>query len=829
MTIQTTGFGWPPATLGAGDDLQRREDTMIRSSNMRQRRVARLATGCACVAGILFTACPNDYDTSPFNTDGASYGEDCFGPNDCVSPLVCSGEGICRYDEELGTADAGEACSGNEFCRYELVCSHDGVCTGEGGDGTTGVGDACESSEECQAMLDCVDGACHGHQVPLWWGTDCAEPDSGAVRVYFEVPGSEPPAEFYRLPFPNDARVIDGRISLDGHPSPGTLIEELGDLTTTMLETIEEDLGAFGNNQAVFMRFSADINYDTLVLDDPGDGTVYVVDITEGSDDYGERHSGGFRASGDRGLYICPNWIAFTNSDGRPYDPGHTYAAVVTTGVTAQTGAAPMAQDADFTAVVADSAPDDERLEHAWEAYAPFRAWLADTGIDPSAIAGAAVFTVQDPPQHLRDLREAVHGADTPTLDGVILCQSGDPGPYTDPEDETRGCTDIAPAYYEVQGTVALPRFQEGTPPFKLAAHGGGLADEPVATDEVVFSLTIPSGATMPNDGWPLVLFAHGTGGNYRSFVTDGVADVLTSIDLDDGSRAHFAVLSIDAVDHGPRRFPDNWDASWLDIDPAAYDPGVLFFNVLNPRAARDNSLQAAADYFGLTWLVEELAWDADASPTGQDVRFDPDHLYYMGHSQGSNTGVGFVANEPLLQGAVFSGAGGLLIESMLNKDNPYDFPAALEIALADPDIDRWHPVLNLFQALVERGDGVNHAAQLLRYPYEDESGHHVLQTYGIDDTFEPEQTQYALARALRVDQLTNGNPALQNISIENPPLSANFYIGSKVYTGAVALYAPNGASDGHDVIYDLDSAQRQYSHFFGTDLTGLAPTVVAP
>jgi len=554
-----------------------------------------------------------------------------------------------------------------------------------------------------------------------------------------------------------------------------------------------------------------------------------VVDITDGSDDYGERHSGGFRASGDRGLYICPNWIAFTNSDGRPYEAGHTYAAVVTTGVTARTGAAPLAQDADFSAVIADTAPEEERQLQAWDAYAPLRTWLASTGIDPASIAGAAVFTVQDPPQRLQDLRDAVRAADTPTADGVVLCQSGDPGPYADPEDETRGCDDIASAYYEIQGTVALPRFQEGTPPFKLPEHGGGMADDVVTTDDVVFSLTIPAGETMPETGWPLVLFAHGTGGNYRSFVADGVASVLTSIELDDGVRAQFAVLGIDAVAHGPRSFPDNWDPTLLDADPAAYDPDILFFNVLNPRAARDNAMQAAADYFALARLVEELSWDADVSPTGQEVRFDLGHLYYMGHSQGSTTGVGFVANEPLLQGAVFSGAGGLLIESMLNKRNPHDIPSALMVALADPDIDRWHPVLNLLQALMERADGVNHASQLLRYPREGESGHHVLQTYGIGDTYTPEETQYALARALRVDQVTNGNPALENISIENPPLTSNFYIDGQSYTGAVALYAPNGDNDGHYVIYDLDSAQRQYSHFLGTDLYDIAPTVVAP
>ena len=54
------------------------------------------------------------------------------------------------------------------------------------------------------------------------------------------------------------------------------------------------------------------------------------------------------------------------------------------------------------------------------------------------------------------------------------------------------------------------------------------------------------------------------------------------------GGVQRFAVLSFDGVMHGPRRGSD-------------LSPEDLLFNVRNPAAARDNSLQGGADLFKST------------------------------------------------------------------------------------------------------------------------------------------------------------------------------------------------------------------------------------
>jgi len=784
-------------------------------------------------------ACDKDGDFNPDDlyAGDALYGEECDAATPCAADLICAGNGTCHEEGEPGTAAAGEECVSSEYCQFGLVCNAEGVCASDGGPGTGGHGDGCEEDTDCQIAMQCVDGGCYGLQVPLWFGHDCGDPDDeeGAFRVYFEVPGEQPNNEFYRLPFPNDGLAGDDGLDMSGHPSPGALIPEVGDVVGTMLDVLSADFEGFGNNQVVFMRFSDTPDWDTLELGEPGDGTAFVIDITEGAETYGQRHSGGFRADSERGNYICDNWIAFHPSAGRPYLPGHTYAAVLTTQIRDRGTGDKAIQDADFTQMLSTATPDDTRLHPVWSAYEPFRQWLINMSADPTDIAAAAVFTVGDPGAMARDLLTAVDETTTPTLTDTHLCQDGDAGPFADEADERRGCHGAASSHHEVQGIVALPNFQEGAAPYKEPSHGGAInvggtgMPSPVGYQDVVFSLTVPKGTDMPEGGWPLVLYAHGTGGNYRSFVADGVADLLSSTTTDDGEEAAFAILSIDGVVHGPRAREENWDDAWLALDPSSYEPGVLFFNVFNPRAARDNALQATADYFQLARLVGNFDWEEGDSPTGEAIAFDPEFLFYMGHSQGANTGVTFSAFQPDYRSTMLSGAGGLLVESLLYKRSPYDLRNAISVGIADPYLDRWHPMLNLVQALAERSDPINHATHVVSTPHGDSGARDLFQSFGYSDSYTPEETQYSLARAFGVDQITNGNEPLESIDGANLPLSGNVYNGDRLVTAAVVLYSPEGDADGHYVIFDLEDAKTQYSEFFATAVVDELPTIPSP
>ena len=557
------------------------------------------------------------------------YGGTCAVTNDCDLGLICGGDLTCHALGEPGTLELGDECAGTVYCRAGLVCDAVGECTDAGAPGTGGHGDLCNDVDDCAFGLSC-DGTCSGLELPLWAGADCAQPaaDTGDFRAYYEVPGDAPLSEFYRLPFPNDARVISGRLDLSGHPSPGELIARLGDPVGSVLEALEGQ-ARFGNNQSVLFRFSDQVSFDSLVRGYPGEGTVGIVDLTPGSN-YGDLHLTTWSAANARAAYICHNRVVITPLDGRPYLAGHTYAAYMTTGVRDESGT-PAAQDADFAGLLTVSSPSDARLQRAHETLLPFREWLDEESINTASIASATVFTVQDPARDMLLLREAVHSGIAPATSGLFACD-GSAGPYGTEDD--RGCAADRDGV-EVQGIVSLPRFQRGTPPYKALADGGDIpfsagAPTEVTRTEVVFSLTLPSG-DMPEDGWPVILYAHGTGGNYQTVVRTGLVDDLRDVQLDDGTDVGIAVLSWDAVVHGTRRNQAAWDSTWLEVDAHAYDPDVLYFNPINPLATRGNALQNAADVFSMVRFASGLNWSTEDSPTGTALRLDPENIYFFG------------------------------------------------------------------------------------------------------------------------------------------------------------------------------------------------------
>src|SRR5262249_33210684 len=153
----------------------------------------------------------------------------------------------------------------------------------------------------------------------------------------------------------------------------------------------------------------------------------------------------------------------------------------------------------------------------AWDAYAPFRAYLASEGIDESTIAGAAVFTAGNALARARTLALAALAAPAPKLSDLTLCDTGVVSPCQDASG--RGaCGAADPNFFEIHGRFTVPIFQQGTEPYIRPADGGAISNPPVVQriEAVCFALTIPKNAAMPVGGWPLVVLAHGTGGSFR-------------------------------------------------------------------------------------------------------------------------------------------------------------------------------------------------------------------------------------------------------------------------------------------------------------------------
>lgn len=763
-------------------------------------------------------AVPLDGGTGPSGGPIMPGGDCSKDPTNCEKGYVCG-----RIQERcvpegasgLGATPEGDSCPANIECALPYVCAADGTCQEIGQPGTSMAGTKCQDSAECQLFLSCLDGTCQGFQPPFWTGERCPESakSSDPFVAYFDVKGKN--GDFYSLPFPNDIRRDGkGKIDLDDHPNPGILIEEVGNPVQSYFDAVS-DLDGFGTLSAVYFRFSHWPDGDSLKIW-KGEGqsekaSVFIVNIDKDSPSYGQRAWTQFRADTARGLYICSNWIAIGPSLGNPLLPGTTYAAVLTSGIWKKDAKdKKLGRDADFEAMLEGTKPGDGKLDKAWKDYQPLRDFLADgtldaeKKLDAADVAVAAVFTTGNPETRVVRTREAVRAEAAPTV-SASLSSSGSTADF-----------DL------YTGTVKVPFYQDGKLPFRMPEDDGSISYDDkswpkrITYQDVKMAVSVPKG-TVPATGWPVIVYAHGTGGSEMSFVNEEIAKRMAKLGV--------AVLGWEQVMHGDRRGLKGDEA---DLESNA--PDYLYYNFLNPRAARDSSIQAAADLFQFVRVVEGNL------VTG--VTLDPAKIYFFGHSQGTQGPYLGAVHEPLVKAIVLSGAGGYLIESLLGKKNPIDVKAAISLAVMDPNIGWSHPLLNIVQAAFDWIEPLNYADNTYRYDFTDKNGklytlprRHVFMSGGAGDTYTPAETQHALSKSLYLRQWPKGTWTGMP-DIDALPHTKSVHFGNGVYVTTVFVqYEPDGDYDGHFVMFENKDAVSQLDGFVQSMVTAAdgVPILSAP
>lgn len=675
----------------------------------------------------------------------------------------------------------------------------------------------------------------------LWPGVVCTRDPDETPRIYFDLrAGKDPERDYFRLPFPADARRRGGGIDLEGFPRPPyefAAAPELGSLVDRWMAHVEQDTPGFAVNGSVLFRSSTGVSKI---------GGLHYVNVTAGHPNFGKEVAGlGYEAengsvSGNN--YICDNWLAVTPIDGVVLDPGVTYA-VFLTDATRPLGGGEFKRDADLDAMLRGSKPSDAVVAAAWDTFAPLRAYLAggSAAVDDGDIIAATVFTTAPHHDVLKGAREAVHAGPLHAFDFHVCGASAGspcataPG-LTEEEREARECGAPDSKFTEVHARVTLPIFQEGRPPY--VEVGGKIQYDksgPLlhSVEDVCFALTIPNGEA-PDAGWPAVVYAHGTGGSFRSAIDQGIAR--------SAADAGMVTLTLEGPLHGERRGDDDDDGlvGGLPLDQ-------LVFNLRNPDSARDTPVQGALDLLTATRLAAELSeatWPEEA-PT----RIDAANLFFMGHSQGSQAGVLFLPREPMIRAAVLSGAGGNLIQSLLVKAKPaidvggvpYPPHVLLQMAFQErPDrpLQAAHPVLNIFNTFVNRSDADAHSPLLRRAPLEGVPAKHVLLYIGHVDSYTPLRTAGSLAigAGLEVagplftppcaDYEGDERTACVYLATEflrevELPASAN--IGGE--TGVALMRRSSGGGDGHYVAFTAEERGR-IAEFFATAKDGGVPVV---
>lgn len=612
----------------------------------------------------------------------------------------------------------------------------------------------------------------------------CADP----VTAIFAIPDVDPGDDFYALPFPNDRwREPDGTLDLSRLPTNSLLIDAY--------RAAAEELDGFGLNQAVFARFEGALDPDSLPTpaESTGeDASVYLVDVDPESPDRGRRVPVHVRFRAEATPTLGGNHLVIRPYPGFGLAEGTTYAAVITERTRAAGGGDVLAP-ASFRALVGGGGPDPALAA----AYAPLLAWLDEPGGDDRGdVVSAAVFTTQRATRVATAIRRGVFAAPAPVATNVM---------------ETPGL----PSVRFFVGEYSAPNFQSGAVPYRNAPAGKILVDpDGVAAvqrmEPMRFGLSVPGGP-MPAAGWPITIYQHGTGGNHLSFIDDNTAHVLAAQGI--------AVISTDQVLHGPR-------------NPGG-DEQIDFFNISNPYAMRDNSLQGAAD----AWSQLRLALGLSIPDGPGEIRFDPSRVFFFGHSQGGSTGPSFVALEPAIKGAVLSGTAGLLSLSLLYKTKPLDIPMLVQTFLRDDPVDEDNPSLALCQMWFERADGINYAPMMVRRPALGPDGtplqpRNIFQTEGFTDTYTPNPAIEAMAVAIGGDLVqvpdqedVRGLTELRGRSVLAPPFSNN----AGGVTAVLAQYRARPGDDGHYVVFDIPLATRQAAEFLGTLARTGTATIVAP
>jgi len=666
----------------------------------------------------------------------------------------------------------------------------------------------------------------------------CDSSEGNRTLAIFDLAALDPArsatTDLYAIPFPNDLRRrSDGTVDLGplatGQPE---LIQRYLDLTA------RAESGGFSTNGAAYFRFSGPIDPACLPTPEgsrqPG-SSVQWINIDERSVGYGSRIPVRVRFSAESGRYMGEHSLAVLPMPGFTLEPETRYAVLIGDTLCDVKGDS-VGPAADFVEMLSESSPTGRpEAELAYASLAPLRAYLKQFSV--TGLVSAAAFTTGAPARLAGRARAVLMKSAAPTAEEVEAAR------------ETS-------AYVELRGSYTAPNFQTGAPPYMQPADGGAIEldankdPKPQRNEKLRFALTVPKGE-MPADGWPIVIYAHGTGGDYRSFIDGGHATTLAAIRSADGALVgQLAMVGIDQNLHGPRA-------------PAGTSPDLAFFNLQNPAAAVANVLQAGIDDFSLLRMLKGLelggvAWAAGSGRAGKvafspPFRIDPKRVYFMGHSQGSETGPMFLAHEPEVRAAVLSGAGGGAALSLLDKTEPIAIRALLEAALKEP-IDELHPVLNLFQMMLEPADPLNYASMFIKSPPAGSSPKHIFVSQGLVDHYTPNSTTDALATAIGLPIVGPVLRPIEGLELRGleprvAPLAGNLSVAGQAVTGGLLQYhafpmgnktctskadcsggycdAGHCYEDGHFVIYDDPTAKRQYSLFLGTTARDGVPSIL--
>jgi hypothetical protein len=613
---------------------------------------------------------------------------------------------------------------------------------------------------------------------------------------------------WYDHPWPSDLRRDgDGTVRFTGFYNP-----HLIPLLDQYLTDSKGLLKGFSPTALGFMRFTGDIDPSTLPAtaqaSADSSSSVQILDIDPNSPEHGTRKPAQTYWRKDDGVYWFKDTLAVGPALGYPLRANTKYAIVATNKLLTSDGK-PMPPSDDLRAVL-DLAPVTAKTQAAHDLYAPAVKELGALGVAASSIAHLAVFTTGDPTAEAFAVAKEVRENFT--------------APLT--RDGSWKATDTTGDYDVYEGMYGpTPNYQQGKIPFTAHGDGGNFVFDangrPVLQGQydLRFALAVPNATKCPAPatGYPVTLYSHGTGGDYRSFINDGTAQAIT--------QQCVAIMGIDQLFQGIR--PGSPPADDPNRDN---DIDLTFVNIQNPIAMRANGAEAAADITQQARLftVSKITVPASVSHTGAAIGFDGSKLTFFGHSEGGKAGELYLAVDNQTRGGVLSGSGASIVIACLEKTKPTPSLAMVVRTLLQltheedaGELVPQHPVMQILQSLGDSGDPYVYAT-FTTHPKNGWAPKSVYQTEGIasdgtgDSYAPPHGIEIAAVAKGLPRQLPGVHPVVEStvadVTIPAGGLSGNVANGQA--TGILAQFVPPPNVDGHFVVFSVPEARLQAARF---------------
>jgi hypothetical protein len=342
----------------------------------------------------------------------------------------------------------------------------------------------------------------------------------------------------------------------------------------------------------------------------------------------------------------------------------------------------------------------------------------------------------------------------------------------------------------------------------------------------------------MPADGWPLLVYFHGSGGLASQVVDRGPYGPDGVWTPGEGPAHVVAAHGLAAIGAALPVSPDRV--------PGA--SGIAYINLGNLAAFPYTFRQGAIEQRLLIEAMSRLsippaalaACSGATLPGGATAhRFDAGAFVGMGQSMGGMYTNMIGAIEPRLSALVPTGAGGywsyFILETALIP-NAADLIGNLIGAEGDT-LTQLHPGLSLLQLGWESADPMVYVPRLSRRPLPGLTARPIYEPVGLNDSYFTTTVYDAMALAYGHEQAGEAVwPTMQEVlalggleGLTPYPVSGNVTADDgTAYTGVVVQYAPDGF-DGHDVFQQLDEVKYQYGCFLSTFLTTGTAVVPAP